>query len=144
MMAMYVKTLKEVRRIKKLFVTLALLTILLGGQVKANQPEFYESSNTFIVYGYCSCNYCCGKEDKLTFTEVKALEGRTIAVDPSIIPIGSTVLIYYEDELVGIFQAEDIGGDIKGNVIDMYFENHLDALDWGKKNCEVIVVDAKG
>ncbi len=144
MTAMCTMIIREVRTIKKPFVVLVLMAVLLCGQVQAKQQELYASSNTFTVYGYCPCDQCCDKEDKLTFTEVEALEGRTVAVDPNIIPLGSTVLIYYEDELVGIFQAEDVGGDIKGNVIDMYFENHSDALEWGNKQCEVIVVDAKG
>lgn len=103
-----------------------------------------KQSNEFTVYGYCSCDYCCGKTDGVTFTETEAMQGRTIAVDPNIIPLGSTVLIYNEDRLVGIFQAEDVGGDIKGNKIDMFFDNHSDALNWGKKECEVVIVDAKG
>lgn len=103
-----------------------------------------KQNNEFTVYGYCPCDYCCGKHDKLTYTETTVMQDRTIAVDSDIIPLGSTVLIYYEDSLVGIYQAEDVGGGIKGNVIDMYFENHSDALDWGKKDCEVVIVNAKG
>lgn len=123
---------------------MAVLLLLPRLQVVAKQETYYGPSNQFTVYGYCACVKCCDKSDKLTYTETTALQDRTIAVDPSMIPLGSTVLIYYEDSLVGIYQAEDIGGDIKGNTIDMYFESHTDALDWGKKKCEVVIVDAKG
>lgn len=110
-------------------------------QVVAKQETYYGTSNQFTVYGYCACVKCCGKSDKLTYTETTALQDRTIAVDPSVIPLGSTVLIYYEDSLIGIYQAEDVGGDIKGNKIDLFFELHNDALKFGVKGCEIIVLE---
>lgn len=72
------------------------------------------------------------------------MQGRTIAVDKSIIPLGSTVLVYIEDELYGIFIAEDTGGGIKGNRVDLYFNSHQDALNFGVKQVKIVVVDAKG
>ncbi|OYO43029.1 hypothetical protein CG709_20560, partial [Lachnotalea glycerini] len=123
------------------FASVLLLPLLL---VVAWPSLFFGTANEFTVYGYCACKKCCDKSDKLTYTETTALQDRTIAVDPSVIPLGSTVLIYYEDSLIGIYQAEDIGGDIKGNTIDMCFENHSDALDWGINDCDVVIVDAKG
>ena len=50
-------------------------------------------------------------------TGVIAQEGKTIAVDPSIIPYGSTVLIDGKEYL-----AQDCGGAIKGNKIDIFSE----------------------
>lgn len=130
--------------LKRIVPILLLLVMAMNFKADAKESNFYGSSNEFTVYGYCPCEECCGKTDGITFTETKAMQGRTIAVDKSVIPLGSTVLIYYEDSLVGIYQAEDTGGDIKGNKIDMYFENHNDAHDWGIKDCEVVIVDAKG
>lgn len=54
---------------------------------------------------------------KLTSTGAIAKEGKTIAVDPSIIPYGSTVLIDGKEYL-----AQDCGGTIKGNKIDIFSE----------------------
>ncbi|MEF2615095.1 3D domain-containing protein [Faecalibacillus faecis] len=53
----------------------------------------------------------------MTSTGVIAEEGKTIAVDPSIIPYGSTVLIDGKEYL-----AQDCGGTIKGNKIDIFSE----------------------
>ncbi len=47
------------------------------------------------------------------------VEGRTIAVDPSVIPYGTQVIINGH-----IFTAEDCGGAIKGNRIDIYVSDH--------------------
>ena len=55
---------------------------------------------------------------KLTSTGAIAKEGKTIAVDPSVIPYGSTVLIDGKEYL-----AQDCGGDIKGNKIDVFVES---------------------
>jgi 3D (Asp-Asp-Asp) domain-containing protein len=54
----------------------------------------------------------------LTSTGVTAVEGKTIAVDPNIIPYGSTVLIDGKEYL-----AQDCGGAIKGNKIDVFVES---------------------
>lgn len=64
---------------------------------------------------------------------------RIIAVDPSVIPLGS--LLYVEtknNSFVGI--AEDTGGDIKGNRIDVLMENRSIAYDFGRQNVSVTVV----
>lgn len=60
----------------------------------------------------------------------------TIAVDPSVIPLGSTVFI---PEFNMEFKAEDTGGAINGNHIDIYFSNGNRAREWGVKNITIIV-----
>lgn len=61
-----------------------------------------------------------------TYTGTKPIEGKTIAVDPTVIPLHSQVLIEcpsYPGIHNKIFTAEDIGSDIKGKWIDIYFED---------------------
>ena len=55
---------------------------------------------------------------RLTSTGAIAEEERTIAVDPSIIPYGSIVLINGKE-----YVAQDCGGDIKGNKIDIFVDS---------------------
>ena len=57
-------------------------------------------------------------EAELTSTGAIAEEGRTIAVDPSIIPYGSIVLINGNE-----YVAQDCGGAIKGNKIDIFVDS---------------------
>lgn len=66
----------------------------------------------------------------MTFTGTKVTEGRTIAVDPKVIPLGWWVYI----EGIGFRRAEDIGSAIKGNKIDLYFESEEHALKFGRKS----------
>lgn len=89
--------------------------------------EISDEWQSFTITAYCGCEKCCGKTDRITATGTHAVEGVTIAVDPAVIPYGSLVDI----EGIGTFVAEDCGGAIKGNRIDIYFENHADALTFG-------------
>lgn len=95
----------------------------------------YETE-TYTITAYCPCVKCCGKTDGITATGAKATEGRTIAVDPDKIPYGTEVIIDGQ-----IYIAEDCGGAIKGNKIDLYFESHEEALEWGKQEKEVTILD---
>lgn len=73
----------------------------------------------------------------ITYSGVKAEEGRTVAVDPSIIPLGSTVYI----EGIGIRRAEDTGSAIKGSKIDVYMNDLQEAQTFGvKRNVKVFVL----
>lgn len=91
----------------------------------------------FKVYGYDACVFCCGKTDGITATGTKASSGRTIAVDPSVIPLGSQVIINGNTYI-----AEDTGSGIKGQKIDMFFNTHQEALQWGIRTLEVTVIPA--
>lgn len=51
---------------------------------------------------------------------------RTVSVDPDVIPLG-TVLIIDGHEYI----AEDTGSAVKGNVIDIYFDSHELAVEYG-------------
>ena len=108
--------------------------------VEPEQPKL-DSMGYFVVTAYCACEKCCGEwSDGFTFTGTKATQGRTIAVDPDVIPLGSTVYFDGMDGLTSGFVAEDIGGSIKGNHIDLFFENHEDALQWGIREREIFTV----
>ena len=62
--------------------------------------------------------------------------GRTIAVDPSVIPLGSRVFI----EGYGVFIAEDTGGAIKGNKIDIAVSTHERANELGVQYANVYLL----
>lgn len=95
------------------------------------EPQYL---GNFTVTHYCPCFKCCGKEDGITATGTPAKEGRTVAVDPKVIPLGSTVLI---DGIEYI--AEDIGGAIKGSRIDMFMSTHNAALQAGIVQADVYI-----
>jgi len=81
----------------------------------------------FIATGY-SRNDTNQGTTGTTATGKVAVEG-IIAVDPKIIPLGTTV----EIKDIGGFIADDRGGKIKGNRIDIFFNSKEEAKDFGKK-----------
>ncbi|AYD40117.1 hypothetical protein D4Z93_06135 [Clostridium fermenticellae] len=60
----------------------------------------------------------------------------TIAVDPRVIPIGSRVYV----EGYGYAIAEDTGGAIKGNRIDLFFNSEGEAQNWGVRSVKVYIL----
>lgn len=99
------------------------------------------SLGEFKLTAYCSCTKCCGKwaynrPNDIVYGAIgeELKEGHSIAVDPKVIPYRTEVII---DGVA--YRAQDCGGAIKGNRIDIYFENHDDALDFGVQYKEVFV-----
>lgn len=62
---------------------------------------------------------------------------RIIAVDPSVIPMGTVVKVTYSDGTTFLAQASDTGGMIVGNRIDILYDNVPDALAFGRQNVTV-------
>lgn len=62
----------------------------------------------------------------MTASGRRAEVNRTIAVDPTIIPLGTVVRINGQDYI-----AEDVGGAIKGNRIDIYVDHHSMTTEMG-------------
>lgn len=98
---------------------------------------------------YCSCGYCCGwyrdakgvarvrksgriKHIGVTASGTVAKHG-TAAVDPKVYPRGTIFFI----PGYGYAKAEDRGGSVKGGAIELWFDTHQTALNWGRKQKEI-------
>ena len=98
----------------------------------SEQPKH---SATFKVTYYCGCSKCCGKWSSGSESEATGAAGTklkpfySVAVDRKVIPLG-TILT---DENGNEYKAEDTGGAIKGNRIDIFTGNHQEALNQGVK-----------
>lgn len=107
-------------------------------ELKNNEAEIEPleqiSLGEFTITHYCACSRCCGKSDGVTATGTQATEGRTIAVDPKVIPLGTEVIIDGQSYI-----AEDTGRAIKGNKIDIYVDSHQEAISRGRVVREVFV-----
>lgn len=89
-----------------------------------------------ITY-YCKENYphiCNDGDASKTATGTTPTAGRTIAVDPSVIPYGTEVVVNGHT-----YVAEDCGGAIKENRIDIVVDTHEEALQCGVDHYEVFV-----
>ena len=79
--------------------------------------------------------YC---NDPITSTGKKPRPYHTLAVDPKVIPYGTRV---YIPEFNKVFIAEDCGGAIKGNRIDIYMNNEYECRQWGVRNITIIILN---
>ena len=76
--------------------------------------------------------------DPITSTGKKPRPYHTLAVDPKVIPYGTRV---YIPEFNKVFIAEDCGGAIKGNRIDIYMNNEYECRQWGVRNITIIILN---
>lgn len=83
---------------------------------------------SFLCTAYCTEEYkhICGTGTGITASGKKVDADLTVAVDTSVIPLGTILYI----EGVGIRIAQDTGGAIRGNKIDVAVETHEQALNW--------------
>lgn len=114
-----------------------------------SEPE-PESLGEFVLTAYCPCVKCCGEWSaehpsrvgtdyiQKTASGTIPTAGRTISVDTSVIPFGTTVIIHGHE-----YVAEDRGGAIKGNKIDIFFDDHNEVLEFGRQTAEVFIINNK-
>ena len=99
----------------------------------------------FELTAYCPCSACCGKNDGITATGTVATEGRTVAVDPNVIPYGTTIEVIYPDGSRARYVAEDCGGAIKAQRLDVFFaDRHQTAREYGIRTAYVFLVREGG
>ena len=94
------------------------------------------------ITAYCGENYphiCNDGDSTRTATGTTPTAGRTCAVDPKVIPYGSEVIINGHTYI-----AEDCGGAVKGNRIDILFATHQEALNFGVQYADVSYVTQEG
>lgn len=92
---------------------------------------------TFRISHYCPCSICNGAyTGKPTALGTTLTPYRTIAVDPRVIPLGSHVIINGNEYI-----AEDTGGAIKGQRIDLCVATHSEATAKGVIYTDVYLVN---
>lgn len=97
----------------------------------------WKSLGIFTTSGYCKEDYphiCNDGNPHTTALGTTPTVGRTIAVDPSVIPYGTEVMINNH-----IYIAEDCGTAIKGKRVDILYETHNEAYCHGMQQVEVFI-----
>lgn len=95
----------------------------------------YDSTKQVEATGYTHTDAGC---DTITATGTTVRVG-TVAVDPSVIPYGTRMFIVTNDGsyIYGVATAEDCGGAIKGNKVDLYFPTTDECYAFGRRNCTI-------
>lgn len=110
--------------------------VQIGKAVAASSDASLKDLGVFKITHYCPCSICCGPyANGITSTGVTATTNHTIAVDPSQIPYGSKVVINGQ-----VYVAEDCGGAIKTNCIDIYVATHAEGEAKGVYYTEVYLI----
>lgn len=111
-----------------------------------NQAVKPVSLGNFKLTAYCSCSICCGEwaynrpideyGNEIVYGSIgeRLTADYSIAVDPNVIPYGTEVIINNHT-----YKAQDCGGAIDGNEIDVYFDDHQKALIFGVQYAEVYI-----
>lgn len=114
-------------------------TLISENNILKDQLGKNEFIGNFTITHYCSQQYahiCNSGYPYKTATGTTPTPGRTIAVDPRKIPYGSKIIIDGHTYI-----AEDCGGAIKGNKIDICVATHSEAMQKGvRKNVPVYIV----
>ena len=95
----------------------------------------YTKAEQFVATAYSKTNAGC---DDITATGSQVRVG-VVAVDPKLIPYGTRMFIVTNDGryIYGIGTAEDCGGSIKGNRLDLYFDTDAECWQFGVRSCTV-------
>lgn len=89
-----------------------------------------KSLGVFKITYYCPCRKCSGNWGRKTASGATCSEGRTVAVDKRVIPLGTHLVIDGKEYI-----AEDTG--VTGRSVDVYLESHQECLERGVDYLEV-------
>ena len=90
----------------------------------------------FKLTAYCACSKCCGQwadANATTASGTSAVQGRTVACNS--LPFGTRIVINGN-----VYVVEDRGG-MANNVIDVFFNSHQEALNFGVQYADVYYAD---
>ena len=106
----------------------AVSTLAESGAEDTGQDQGHLISDCTITH-FCAEAYphICGTGDGLTATGTQVQPGVTCAVDPDVIPLGSTVMVDFGDGVLHAYRAEDTGGAVRGNHVDLCVASHQEA-----------------
>lgn len=111
------------------------------GEVSAEPAPI---TQTFEATAYvATCQGCIGiTKTGVDVRNTQFYEGnRVIAVDPNVIPLGSTVEVTYADGTSFVGTAQDVGSAIQGKRIDILVAAEDEALGFGRQDVEVTIID---
>lgn len=102
-----------------IFALLFMFLFPVTAHARAQSDERLINMGEFKITYYCSCEECSGYWGTQTATGNHCEQGRTAAVDPSVIAYGTRILLGDN-----VYVAEDCGSRVCGDHIDVYVEDH--------------------
>ncbi len=127
-------------------VAIFILTLTIS-QAKSNPAQAGPDQRKIVkmrVTAYCPCEKCCGSyADGITASGHKIQDGDTFVAADSRYKFGTEMFIpeYNNSNKVKVL---DRGGTIKNNRLDVFFNTHQQALEWGVRYLDVEVFSTIG
>jgi 3D (Asp-Asp-Asp) domain-containing protein len=115
--------------------------VSLANQQNQVSPRPSSSSGVTLTMNVSAYQAGCPGCSGITATGTHPSVGRTIAVDPNIIPLGTKVHMHFPSapQYDGDYIAEDTGGAIHGHKIDLYLGSVSVCMSFGVRNAEVTI-----
>lgn len=92
----------------------------------------------YVATWYCPCDLCCGTwkdgvlvqpASGLTARGHRPIQGQTVAVDPAVVPLGTVLEVRGH----GLLLASDVGRSVKGRRLDLFVDDHEEAVRRGRR-----------
>lgn len=94
-----------------------------------------ESLGMFSTTAYCNCSECSSGHS-LTYSGTVPKAKHTISADLDVFPLGTKLIIGNT-----VYTVEDIGSSVDGRTLDIFFNSHSEALEYGRQSVEVFDVE---
>lgn len=113
----------------------------------AHEPRYSRIIENATVTHYCICEKCCGKSPDhpaygITASGREAVPGYSVAVDPILIELGTTLYLDFGDGILQECRADDTGSSVTGAHIDLCVADHQEALELGVRTAAVYIEEA--
>jgi 3D (Asp-Asp-Asp) domain-containing protein len=105
------------------------------GTMLTGMVEQDRDVRTFNVSAYDACDECCGEWNDGTYADGSPVGGLVVAASRDI-PFGTKIRI----PGYGVATVRDRGGAITEGCLDLYFDTHREALNFGRHDieCEIL------
>ena len=123
-----------IRRIIAMALLLIIALLMMLQCIDLEARTLIDMGECKITY-YCPCESCSDQYGRQTASGKTARSNHTVAVDPDVFDIGSKLLIDGK-----IYVAEDVGGGVCGDHVDIFVDTHEETLEGGVRFTDVKVV----
>lgn len=94
---------------------------------------------TFKITHYAPVVECCGKTDGISASGRPVVPYYSVAVDPTVIPLGTILFLDYGDGVLHEVRADDTGGAVKGYVVDLCVSDYETAMQMGVRQAQAFL-----
>lgn len=120
------------------------IAAVMESPAEPQETRFERIIENATVTHYCICEKCCGKTPNdpaygITASGREAVPYYSVAVDPAMIELGTTLYLDFGDGVLQECRADDTGFAVSGAHIDLCVSDHQEALELGIRTAAVYI-----